>query len=100
MLFLYLKLPKQNHVTPSNLEVIFVAAQKASPRTLPMDLEKRHRCRIYIVNIVVLAFNAIPAGAKQPIPDPCLLAIVVTVFPSGTMVQVVIFKGKLEVECP
>lgn len=54
---------------------------------------KRHR--VFAVDVVLLAFDAFPAGAKNAVPETSLLAVVVALSPSIAVVQVMVFNNQL-----
>src|SRR4051794_23307250 len=58
-------------------------------------LENRHTHNIIIVDIHLHTFNPRTASAKYPIPNACLLAIVMALLPSLTMMQIMVLDHQL-----
>ena len=60
------------------------------------DKSQQWKChRVLVVDVVLLAFDAIPAGAKNAVPKARLLAVVVALSPSVAVVQVMVFNNQL-----
>lgn len=74
-----------------------------SSSTKQSCLEQWKRDTVLIVDISLMAFNAITAGAEQAIPETSLLSVIVTLSPSVAVVQVMVFDDELcikELEYP
>ncbi len=54
--------------------------------------KQREGSNVIIVDIALLAFNALSAGTEDFVPHARLLAIVVAFLPASAMVQVVVLE--------
>ena len=70
-------------INPSIVEVVQLKTFKS---------KEWHSDTIIIINILFHAFDAMMAGAEHPIPEACLLAVVVALPPPIAVVEVMILN--------
>lgn len=65
-----------------------------------MGLNKRNLSRVHIVNIPPKPLNPRPRRPKQPIPNPSLLPIILTLLPPLPMMQIMVLNHKFHIQHP
>lgn len=63
------------------------------PRSIP-----GHRDRIVVIDILLIALDALAASAKDPIPETRLLAVVAALLPALAVMKIVILDDEFRIE--